>query len=59
MQIHIDPPPTPKIAPMDMPIAVGFGDAYVTKDGKEIYNEMDVPVTSEDFWTVKDAEENA
>lgn len=49
----------PQIASMDMVISVGFGEAYVTKDGEEIYNEMNVPVTSEDFWTFKDAEEYA
>ena len=42
MQVHIDPPPTPKIASMDMTIAVGFGKAYVTKDGETIFNENDV-----------------
>lgn len=27
-----------QIAPLNMLICVGFGDAYVTKNGKEIYN---------------------
>lgn len=59
MQVHIDSPPRPIIAPMDMIISVGFGEAYVTKDGEEIYNEMNVPVTSDDYWTVQDAEDYA
>jgi len=29
------------VAPMDMLIAVGFGDARVTKDGETIYSELD------------------
>lgn len=46
------------IAPMDMLIAVGFGDARVEKDGKCIYKE---PTEYEDcdFWTVQDAENEA
>jgi hypothetical protein len=58
MQVHIDPPPSHKIAPMDMPIAVGFGEAYVTKDGETIFNENDVDDFSK-CWRVKDAEEYA
>lgn len=58
MKAFIDPPPIPQIAPMNMTIAVGFGDAYVTKDGEEIYNELDID-DYEKLWTVKDAEEYA
>ena len=58
MQVHIDPPPRPIIAPMDMIISVGFGDAYVTKDGETIFNENDVDDFSK-CWTVQDAEDYA
>ena len=44
------------IAPMDMLIAVGFGCAVVTCDGKEIYNELDCNEDFEKFWTTQDAE---
>ena len=58
MQVHIDPPPRPIIAPMDMLIAVGFGDARVTKDDEIIY--LEEPSFSEsDYWTVQDAEDYA
>lgn len=57
MQVHIDPPPTPQIASMDMLIGVGFGDAYVTKDGEKIYEE--IPVDGFNYWTIRDAEEYA
>lgn len=33
-------PRVTKIAPMDMSIAVGFGDARITKDGITIFDEM-------------------
>lgn len=46
-------------APMDMLIAVGFGDASVTKDGKAVYSELDCHEDVENFWTVKDAEYEA
>lgn len=58
MQAFVDPPPIPQLANMDMLIAVGFGDAYVTKDGEEIYNELDID-DNEKLWTVRDAEEYA
>ncbi len=35
-------------------IAVGCGDASVTKDGKEIYNELNIK--NEKFWTCRKAE---
>ena len=40
--------------PMDSLIAVGFGYAGVTKNGKEIYNE-----NGDELWTVQDAENEA
>lgn len=45
-------------APMDMLIAVGFGSAYVTKDGKKVYDEFDHrdSVDGSEFWTVREAE---
>lgn len=46
------------IAPEEMLIAVGFGVATVTKNGKEIYNEMSIE-NEEDLWTLKEAEEEA
>ena len=45
------------VAPMDMPVAVGFGDAHLEKDGKIIYRE---PFSGEyEFYTVRDAENEA
>lgn len=43
---------------MDMLIAVGFGSAYVTRDGETVYNEMDYrdSVDGSEFWTVQTAE---
>ena len=41
-----------------MLIAVGFGVATVTKNGKEIYNENSIKNES-DLWTLKEAEEEA
>jgi hypothetical protein len=41
---------------MDALIAVGFGDASVTKDGKEVYNEDRV---RDNLWTCQDAENEA
>lgn len=32
-------PPVTQVAPLDMLIAVGFGDAHVSKDGVNIYRE--------------------
>lgn len=46
------------IAPEDMLIAVGFGVATVTKNGKEIYNENSIKSGNE-LWTVRDAEKEA
>ena len=46
------------IAPKEMLIAVGFGVATVTKNGKEIYNENSIKNES-DLWTLKEAEEEA
>ncbi len=46
------------IAPEEMLIAVGFGVATVTKNGKEIYNENSIKNES-DLWTLKEAEKEA
>ena len=46
------------IAPEEMLIAVGFGVATVTKNGKEIYNENSIKNES-NLWTLKEAEEEA
>ena len=46
------------VAPMDMPIAVGFGRAEVTKDSTVVYKEP--PEYDESgWWTVKNAESAA
>lgn len=58
MQVHIDPPPRPIIAPMDMIISVGFGEARVTKDDEIIYFE-EPSISESDYWTVQDAEDYA
>jgi hypothetical protein len=42
-------------APLDMWIAVGFGDAHVECDGKIVYDELNVH-DDDNFWTVADAE---
>jgi hypothetical protein len=42
--------------PLDSLIAVGFGYATVTKNGEEVYNEMDVMHDEDKLWTVQDAE---
>lgn len=45
---------------MDNIIGVGFGDAYVTRDGECIYSEQNqVHEGKDDLWTVKDAEQMA
>jgi len=44
-------------APLDMVIAVGFGSATVTKDGKTIYDERDAG--EENLMTVAQAEDLA
>lgn len=46
------------IAPKEMLIAVGFGEATVTKNGEEIYNEMLI-MNEEELWTLEDAEKEA
>lgn len=48
-------PTTERIAPLDMIIAVGFGDAKITKDGETIYREED----SDDFRTLLEFEQLA
>ena len=47
----------PDTLPMDAVIAVGFGEANVTKNDEFIYSENDVK--NEEFWTTQDAEEAA
>ena len=42
--------------PMDKLIAVGFGYAAVTKNGEEVYNELDRENENTPLWTTKDAE---
>lgn len=46
-------------APMDMLIAVGFGEAKVTKNGETVYSELNCHEDTEKFWTVQDAENEA
>ena len=46
------------VAPMDMRIAVGFGDALVTKDGKILYDENNIEDENA-FWTTQNAEDLA
>lgn len=46
------------VAPEDMIIAVGFGVATVTKNGKTIYDEHSIK-DENDLWTVKEAETEA
>lgn len=50
------------ILPMDAMIAVGFGEASVTKDGEEVWSELHNANDAEswdDFWTTAKAEEEA
>lgn len=48
------------VAPMDMDIAVGFGEATVTKNGVVIYDEMEVCLDNYDVvWDVEMAEREA
>ena len=47
-----------QVLPMDRLIAVGFGSATATKDGKEVYDEQRC-LESDDYWTVQDAEKEA
>lgn len=42
--------------PLQSLIAVGFGHAAVTKNGEEVYNEMNAEFKNEDLWTAQDAE---
>lgn len=49
-----------KLAPMDMMIAVGFGEASVTKNEEEIYSEhVSCRDNWDNAWYVKNAEEAA
>lgn len=49
-----------KFAHIDNIIGVGFGDAYVTRDGECIYSEQNqVHEGKDDLWTVRDAEQMA
>lgn len=48
-------PPTHKVAPMEMIIAVGFGDARITKDEETIFSEE----SDEDFRSLEVFEEMA
>lgn len=53
--------PVYDIAPMDMLIAVGFGDAKVTKDNETIYTEPTEydPEHEDGFWCTQEAENEA
>lgn len=48
-----------RIAPMDMELAVGFGETIVTKDNELIYSECDQRHSKGPTWTVGDAEKLA
>ena len=48
--------------PMDAMIAVGFGDANLTRDGEVVWDERSVAHIAtgwDDFWTVERAEQEA
>lgn len=45
--------------PLDALIAVGFGEARVTKDGETVFDELDVYDDMEKCWHCRDAEEAA
>ena len=54
------------VAPMNMMIAVGFGDALVTKDDEIIYSEINIELFNQTheanllpYWRVQDAENEA
>lgn len=48
------------VAPLDMWIAVGFGEAHVEKDGKTVWSETRDAFDDESkLWTVADAEREA
>lgn len=45
--------------PMNSLIAVGFGDASVTKNGEVIYEEMAAEFKGKSLWVAQDAENEA
>lgn len=47
------------ILPMDAIVAVGFGIATVTRNGKVVYDENDLPDDAVQDWTCQDAENEA
>lgn len=49
------PPILPTIG-MDRVIAVGFGAAYVSRDGESLYDEAEVEDSGKEHWEVRDAE---
>jgi len=64
--VIICPPNIPQVAPMNMMIAVGFGDALVTKDDEIIYSEINIELFNQTheanllpYWRVQDAENEA
>ncbi len=52
-------PPKPVQADMEMVIAVGFGGAGVSADGKHIWDEQQAGDDWDKMWTVADAEKAA
>lgn len=52
------PPVEPK-APMNMLIAVGFGEATVRRDGEVVLDGENMPEDATDYYTLKDAEKLA
>lgn len=50
---------THKIAPPDMCLAMGFGEATVTRNGKEVYSETSFERAGKDLWYLRDAEKVA
>lgn len=48
-----------KHLPLDSLIAVGFGDATVTKNNETVYDEMTAEFEGNDLWTAQDAENEA
>lgn len=52
-------PPVEAKAPMGMIIAVGFGDARVTRDGDTIFDENNAPETDEDYHSLQEFEDMA
>lgn len=49
--------PQPCAIDLEATIAVGFGDAGVTRDGTEVWSEAGC--TDENYWTIQDAEDEA